>query len=210
MKELLEVLERDGFVVLRGLGGYDRFEALSQELGEIVWKTDVRLKPTVKTHLCQPEAVPFHTDHPDVDFVAWWCERQEVEDGASLLVDSRDVLSSLSKSERAELRATALPCPAIGSRSTATASSSRFILSGEARVYYAPWVAVAGADGFGRELANARVTRVRLGRDDALIVDNHRILHGRGAVSQSSPRMLHRLWVRREQLETASRQQKNL
>ncbi len=48
-----------------------------------------------------------------------------------------------------------------------------------------------------RAISTAR-TSIRLNLGDALFVDNGRVLHGRGAITPESRRVLRRLWVRRQ------------
>ncbi|MEQ1735230.1 MAG: TauD/TfdA family dioxygenase, partial [Rhodoglobus sp.] len=40
---------------------------------------------------------------------------------------------------------------------------------------------------------NAFEVRMKLG--DILLVDNRRVLHGRRAIAEGSPRRLHRIWI---------------
>jgi hypothetical protein len=197
----LEQLEREGFAVLRAVAGPGDLERAMGALGVVVHRTAVELRPNVGTYLCKPGAVPFHTDHPDVEWIAWWCEAQDPTDGASLLVDARQLVRNLPLSEREKLRATLLPCPELGERSSGTSRRSHPVVGPDDAIYFAPWLAPPtdqeGAAWRRLVALVGRTTprRVRLQPGDALVIDNRRTLHGRGPISAASPRRLCRLWV---------------
>lgn len=85
-----------------------RFAALVRTLGGVCDETIVRMNPAIRRYVCDWRSVPFHTDAPHVDLVAWRCEVQGEQDGANLLVDPRQVLRGLALAIQSELRRTSL------------------------------------------------------------------------------------------------------
>lgn len=189
-----ELLARGYALMRRVLPGDLR--ALASSLGEVVHRSDIVLDPRKRTHLASPDAVPLHTDHPDVSFIAWRCEVQDEEDGASLLVDGHSLLARLSVEELDVLAAHELPCPSLEGRSPVTTCP---IVDCEGDLFFAPWLmgpAVPAISRFCALLAETRPVEVRLGPGDVLIVANRRMLHGRRALPPDSRRRLERIWIR--------------
>ncbi len=140
--------------------------------------------------------------------IGWWCERQDEADGASLLLDARTVVETLSEGDRALLRQVELWCPPrSGGPPTLRFPVLKATARGEA-VFCSPWLKSANPIqaheevlGAFREKLSAAAKRsavsVRLQAGSALFVDNTRVLHGRGAIGDRSQRRLHRLWLAR-------------
>ncbi len=176
---------------------------LVRALGEVLLETEVQLNPSASTWLAQPDAIPAHTDHPDVDWIVWRCERQDPVDGAQRLVDTAAILAALGDSADT-LRQVMLGVPAL----LELRPSARRAMLGDGGVYWSPWQDVqalsAEADealGLWKMLLDAGVgsTWVRLNPGEVLVVDNRRVLHGRSSLARGSVRRLHRWWVRRRQ-----------
>lgn len=72
-------------------------ELLSQ-IGDIVEETRVRQRREAHTYLAGRDAVPLHTDHPEADLVAWRCEVQDRQDGASVLADGYSIIQAMGAS----------------------------------------------------------------------------------------------------------------
>ena len=196
----LEPLRRDGFAVIDNVS-VAAFERLVAELGEVRVRSSVELRARATSYLASPARVPLHTDHPDIDLVAWRCEVQDVADGASLLVDLRAAVAELEPTTRAALRGVKLPCPSLFELTRAPLHGTRPVLMNDDDVYFAEWLtpqAEGPCQAWPRLLATvARVapTEIRLARGQVLLVDNHRMAHGRRRVSANSARRLQRAWV---------------
>jgi alpha-ketoglutarate-dependent taurine dioxygenase len=149
-----------------------------------------------------------HTDHPEAKFVSWLCVRQDDVAGASRLYDSRPFLQSHSEDEVEQLRCTDLECPPL----TGGPPTLRFpVLSASTHgdvdeILCSPWLRAAGGnqerqavlDRFRSKLSGdiqARAFEERLEEGHVLIVDNRRVLHGRGAINDRSQRELLRFWL---------------
>lgn len=169
--------------------------------GDIIEETEVRQRGEAQTYLAGRGPVPLHTDHPEAGFVAWYCEVQDRQDGASVLTDGYSILHSMGAMARG-LRNVELHVPPqlprqILDRTKAWDGS---------RIYYAPWYPVVKANNDGRQALEVfenllamgfGYRRIRLKAGELLIVDNGRWLHGRDALSERSDRFLRRYWLRR-------------
>lgn len=134
-----EQVEREGFALLPDRYDEAAFAALAAELGEVVDDTWVRRVPGRRTYLSSPDAIPFHTDHPRADLIAWRCEVQDALDGANLLVDGAAVIRRLDTETCAELETVRLPAMVrLGDSPQLTPVLQRS--SARAHLFFAPWL----------------------------------------------------------------------
>lgn len=205
-------LRSRGYAVVRGPLAREDFLALAAQFGEVVAEEKIALRPGAHAYVAKPGRVPFHTDQPQVEVVAWHCVRQDSHDGASLLVDGLAAVERLSEASRAVLRRTRLACPPVAG-GPPRASVPVLRRDGERELLFcSPWLDAVGGGADEahalRELwaqvvreAREGPVRVELAPGDALFVDNQRMLHGRDAIGDASERELHRLWVIRPEAD---------
>lgn len=184
-----------GFVWITTPMTLEGFDDLSNGLGIVADTTVVRVDPTVPTYLCGHDTVPFHTDHADVDLIAWFCVEQDEADGACLLVDGQELARGLPGEHVAALRNLRIRHRG--------AAESYPVLSGNGRIFFAPWLQPQAEDSAAFDTFRVAVdrhptTEVRLLPGQVLIIDNCRMLHGRAAISPRSQRRLVRHWIRIE------------
>jgi hypothetical protein len=167
------------------------------EFGSVCDETIVAVHPNARTYVSGHGAIPFHSDHPDVDFIEWHCERQDPADGATLLLDAQAIVLALPAAIRELLRRTLLPFAPLDGRALGALAP----VLDERGVFYAPWlepIGPASLDGLlaFREalLRQTAPIEIRLRAGEALVVDNRRMLHGRRAIAPDSPRRLERRW----------------
>lgn len=206
--DLLHSIRVHGYVRLSGPFDEEAYRSLVGRLGRIVNEERIALRPGAHAYVAKPGPVPMHTDHPEAKFVSWLCVRQDDVAGASRLYDSRPFLQSLSEDEVEQLRCTDLECPPL----TGGPPTLRFpVLSASTHgdvdeIFCSPWLRAAGGnqerqavlDRFRSRLSGdiqARAFEERLEEGDVLIVDNRRVLHGRGAINDRSRRELLRFWL---------------
>ena len=195
-------IARRGWARLPSMGE-DAFLAFARGLGDVVNDTPVRLASGRRTYLTSPGAIPLHTDHSMADMITWRCESQDERDGASVLVDSREVVAALLPEVRRVLTCTILPAMVrLGDEPLPTPVLSD---AGERpAIFYAPWLTpmessaeqVEALRELGRAVDRGTPIAQRLRPGEVLVVDNHRVLHGRGPLLADSPRRLRRLWLR--------------
>jgi hypothetical protein len=180
------------------------FIEIASRLGKIVDDTPVRVVPGKRTYLARPDPIPLHTDHPIADLIAWRCAAQDERDGASLLLDGRDVIAALDEETRSALHRLELPAMVrLGEPATPTTILAKE--GGGERLFYAPWLEAVDPCAATRTTLvafrcvltglQARARRIRLLPGHILLVDNRRMLHGRGALLRESTRRLRRLWI---------------
>jgi len=186
----------------------DEFEQRAQELGAIVGRERIGLRAGAHAYVAKPGAVPLHTDQPEVHVIGWWCEEQDTSNGATKLLDARPLVESLPVRVRETLRRTHLVTPPLmGGPPTMTWSV--LTRSGDHDdLFCSPWLRAIERDAaqvealtFLRNVlsdgAKASAIKMRLRAGEALFVDNRRVLHGRGSISPTSQRTLHRVWIAR-------------
>jgi hypothetical protein len=206
-QEVADALRRDGFFHARGIGP-DEYLALTASLGEVVAVEEIELRPGVGSYACSPGPVPFHTDHPAVTTAAWYCVRQDPVDGASLLVDARRLIGKRTSEQIALLKRLRLAFPPLVAGHPPGAAPVLVPRSDGYGIYYPPLVRPEepepGALVALQELAErvceidpTEQIRIRLEVNDALFVDNRRMLHGRGRLRPNSTRLLRRVWIQR-------------
>lgn len=211
MRQCAEILARDGIVFIERALERAEFDSIVEQLGAVIAEENIQLRPGAHAYVAKPGRVPLHTDHPDVDFIAWHCIEQDLNDGASLLLDTRPMLAAMenaSPTNYARLFETSLVCPPLaGGPPTLTRAVLRSDREGT-HLFCSPWLtAVDSGDGRGEALAELRErlsiaakTRCvshRMQRGGAVIVDNRRVLHGRGPIAADSKRQLRRVWIAR-------------
>lgn len=172
---------------------------LLRQLGTIVEETRVRQRSEAHTYLAGRDAVPLHTDHPEADLVAWRCEVQDLQDGASVLADGHAIIRAMGANAD-PLRSVELHVPPQLPRQTLDRGT---VWDGK-RLYYAPWYPIVRASNDGRRALKFFTNllamgfghrRVRLKVGELLIVDNGRWLHGRDKLPEKSNRFLQRYWL---------------
>lgn len=195
-------LARDGWAIIQDTLSPQEFDHLASSIGRVILETPVRLTPEARTYLSSPNPLPGHTDHPSVEHIAWHCLKQDEEDGASLLTDTHRILAEMGQ-EASALERVKLGCPPLKGLDPTGTWPLAWNEGGRRRVYYAPWQRAITEDGdaqrayetFRALTTNAEPTRIRLEPGQVLVIDNRRILHGRGALKPGSARELRRLWL---------------
>ena len=203
MKGLLQNLRERGYALLEKAGrpGLDDIIA---RLGEVIQVTEARNNPNTRALVTSARALDFHTDHPKADYIAWLCLEPSDSGGESILADAETAFARLSPDEQAALAEIRL----FEHKVFPDDQDSRPLVSagadGGRRFYYSFWLveddlppAQGGAlKRFRRAVSECQVAEVKLRRDDILVVDNARILHGRRAFA-GGKRHLTRHWIRR-------------
>jgi len=181
------------------------YRRLVAELGHAWCETEVLLRPDVRSYLCRADAVPLHTDHPDADYMSWRCGRQDNADGSQLLLDGRAALAACGPLVRDCLRQVHLEVRVRKGDPPSRIPVVRCTGLGE-RVFFASWLSPVESDPQSTNayetlrrqvdrLSSQLTTSIRLEEGEVLVIDNGRILHGRGPLSETSDRLLRRFWI---------------
>lgn len=171
-------------------------------LGEVIYVTDVKVNPNSRALVTSSKALDFHTDHHKAKWVLWHCIEQTDDGGESILVDAISVYNQLSEAEKQALSQVMLFehnifeddedfCPVVTQE------------NGMLKFYYSFWMAdkkLQGAPKSAFMAFRAAITKetpveMKLKKGDVLIIDNHRILHGRREIRGNQNRFLKRFWI---------------
>lgn len=181
------------------LGNYESTLGFASKLGPIILQTEVRIKQRSSTYLTGHENIPPHTDHPDAKFILWYCHDNESSDGDNLLIDGRKIIESMPLIDQSALSQLNLLCP---DRLGLEPKKLHPVWIPETRsVFYAPWLRLetpqSSLDAFEHSLLDFERHRFRvaLKSGEALLVDNHRMLHYRNKLETNSKRWLTRFWI---------------
>lgn len=188
-----------GYTVISGIESSEHLN-ISESLGAVFDIQEIRYVPgkNAKLHSCQ--AMSLHSDHPDANFVSWYCVSQSDIGGESLLLDFQDIAAHLSEKQLDELRQVEVKFPTIQNKGFSVIN-----LLSNAGLYYSGWL----IDPVFRDATKPSVLNVfehllevlpkisiRLEIGQSLIINNKRILHGRSAFQEEgSRRSLIRHWI---------------
>jgi hypothetical protein len=207
VSDVTESVRRIGWCCLGPMSDAE-YRTLVGQLGTPWCETAVELRPNVRSYLCKPEPVPFHTDHPDADWMSWRCEVQDEADGTQLLVDGLDALRACGPRVRDVLTQVHVEVRVRQDTPPARVPIVRVSPQGD-RLFFASWIKPMESDPFSlkafaalREEIDRRCEshafEVRLAEGEVLVIDNGRLLHGRKGLASSSKRRLRRFWITRE------------
>lgn len=205
---LRATLDDKGYCWLRRDWSFDDFRSYCSGLGDIFFEADIRLGAERPRNFQLPAAIGFHTDHASAHTVAWYCIEPDPEGGAMWLLDIAPVADDLSTDELDALTRVRVPDNAIWSTGGDLPLCVRS--NGHADWHYVPWLSLKAPDSDARsalsKLQNgiakaekADIIALDVQPGDAVIVDNHRVMHGRAAIGSKSKRFLKRLWIRDHQ-----------
>ena len=214
-------LEADGYLHLKWPMTMDHYEAIAGRLGTIVQKSDVKVdlaRAQSQEHvrvikgrggIYSPSPLHFHTD-PIADLVSWYCVEQDDAGGPMLMLDLGDLDSHFSAEELDILSKVELWMPSRKSEAeqeTLTPAPLLAKTNGKYKIFYASWLLRESDDAnvrkimekFAAYLKNKEETqliRLEIKPRDTIFLDNHRMLHGRGELPETSKRHLVRFYLR--------------
>lgn len=214
-------LDTDGYLHLTWPMTMENYEAIAGRVGTIVQKADVKVDPAraqsqeqarrIKGRggIYSPGALGFHTD-PIADLVSWYCVEQDDGGAPMMMLNLGDLEKHFSAEELETLGTVELLSPTKtpgAEQETLTPTPLLTKKGGKYKVYYAPWLLREPENASVRKTAEKFAAYVKNKEETQLIVlpvkprdtvflDNHRMLHGRGELSQTSKRHLVRFYLR--------------
>lgn len=197
---MLEELTRAGFIHLTCRSEGQVQECL-KALGQVIHVADVVVKSDSNRLVTSARGLDYHTDHHKAKYVVLYCHRQTDEGGESMLIDADEIYLKLSPEQQEQLKEIELfehkvfqgdqekhPLVAVDHRNK--------------RMFYYSYWSVKDQDkerpamlAFQKLLRETEPIRLRLQKSDMLIIDNHRMLHGRTPITGSKDRFLKRFWL---------------
>ena len=202
-KSILECeLSEEGFSHIKFPQSKYSKEILST-LGQVIQKTEIRENPKSTRLLSSNQGMSFHTDHNAANFTAWFCNSQSAKGGQSLLVDTKKILQNFSESSLSLLLEISVKTHQVFYADNLSVPLLSINDSEQTSVYYAQWLVNNPAcikhqkalEMFEQEIKSAEPIKILLSEGDLLIIDNHRMLHGREGFPSHSNRWLTRYWL---------------
>lgn len=211
MEEVFSViqnsLQQDGFAYISKLGR-SQFDMINKRLGNLLYETDIKLDSSKSNVVYNPEEVLFHTDYPKAQIVSWICVDSNDSEAPIELIDTNnfdffdpkilDLLRKVDVFFKCKLTSSQYKIPLIidyGNRIGTT---------------YNPWGIQQTEfqnelSYFYKYLEVCNQYTISLKENDALFIDNHRLLHGRKEISPNSKRHLIRRFLCMYPLQSLSR-----
>lgn len=216
-----KVLATEGYLHLTWPMSMEHYEQIACRLGTIVLRSDVKvdldraLNQEQVRHIrgrggiYSPSPLHLHTD-PNADLVSWYCVEQDETGGPMLMSDTGNLEEHFSQQELEILGSVELWSPSRKSESEPEVLTPTPLLSrknGRLRIFYAPWLLRDSYDteatsvlekfvSYVNNLEQTRLISLPIKKRDTVFIDNGRMLHGRGALPQTSKRHLVRLYLR--------------
>lgn len=168
------------------------------QLGNVINETDVIANSESKSLVTSNKFLDFHTDNHLAKYIVWHCQKPAEEGGFSMLCDAEQVYSRLTEAEKLELSKIHVYEHKMFPENRNSNPIVREI-DGERRFYYSFWLTRKKYKELPlfkkwRELIqNENHVKLRLEENDILVIDNHRIFHGRTEII--GERNLKRYWL---------------
>lgn len=190
-------LTKKGFFLIQNKTEIELKEILSQ-LGNVINETDVIANSESKSLVTSDKYLDFHTDNHLAKYILWHCRKQAEKGGHSILCDAEEVYSQLTEDEKMALS----KIHVYEHKMFPENRNSNSIVSevdGQRRFYYSFWLArekyreLPVFKKWQNLIQNSNHVKLLLEKNDVLVIDNHRIFHGRTAII--GERNLKRYWL---------------
>jgi hypothetical protein len=214
-------LESDGYLHITWPMSMENYEQIASHLGTIVLRSDVKVdldrarnQEQVRNirgrgGIYSPSPLHLHTD-PNADLVSWYCVEQDETGGPMLMLDTGNLEAHFSPRELEILSRVDLWSPSRKSEAEPENLTPMPLLSrknGRYKIFYAPWLLRDSYDSEAAGVLEKFVAYVNgleekglislpIKKHDTIFIDNGRMLHGRGALPETSRRHLVRLYLR--------------
>ncbi|HZD95513.1 MAG TPA: TauD/TfdA family dioxygenase, partial [Candidatus Sulfotelmatobacter sp.] len=156
-----------------------------------------------------PSPLHLHTD-PNADLVSWYCVEQDESGGPMLMLDTGNLEEHFSQHEMEVLGRIDLWSPSRKSEADAETLTPMPLLSrknSRCKIFFAPWLLRDSYDSeatgvlekfmvYVNGLEEKQLISLPIKKHDTIFIDNGRMLHGRGALPETSRRHLIRLYLR--------------
>ena len=191
-------LDKFGYVHLPQKTEKELAEILN-ELGEVINKTDVIANPNSKSLVTSDKFLDFHTDNHIAKYVSWYCCKPSLEGGYSMLCDAEKIYNKLTDEEKHQLSKIHVFEHKLFPENRNSNPIVREVGSGR-KFYYSFWLSrekyreLPVFKKWRNLIQSANHVKIKLDKSDILIIDNHRIFHGRTEIK--GERFLKRFWLK--------------
>ena len=198
-ENILYDIKKQGYTLLKNCRA--SVAELVAGLGEVIKTTEVKIKLNSEALVTSAKPLSPHTDHHKADLIFWHCIEQTNQGGETLLADAKEIYSNLDMSNKRALREIYFYEHKIFPNDP----NKYPMISGawgEELFYYTYWLhderlcplKKNALEKF-HQMSLKKLRPVKLSKNDVLIIDNKRILHGRHAITGSKNRHLRRYWI---------------
>ncbi len=200
-------LHRVGYAYLDHQLTADEFQEISEGLGTVWDSTSVRIVPRSERLYSSISGVPFHTDSPFANVIAWHCIEECNARTPTMLLRIGDLFEALNSESIRLLSELKYDSPIASEEKIGACGPQPIIrvVEGEIRLNYMAWMPVSYPTERHRtamhsitNFINRRVDQgiaISLAQGQALFLDNTQFLHARPKLPLSTLRHLHRLWI---------------
>lgn len=174
-------------------------EEYIQLLGSLLYLTDVKAKTDSRSLVTSNRSLGFHTDHSKARYIMWYCVKQAVEGGETMLLDAYSIYQQLPSEYQEQLQNIYLFEHDVFDDDKNIYPLVSFDDESKLKIYYSFWLlnkeyrehpAVMYWE---RLIHQSQPIRFLLQPGDILIIDNQRMLHARTAFEGN--RHLKRYWI---------------
>lgn len=201
LDDYLDQLKVNGFVVIP-FNSNNNIELAIAALGKQIMVTEIRENPSSTRLLASNQKMGFHTDHFAAKWMAWFCNSQSAIGGESLLIDVHQIIRAYSP-EKLNILSQVM----VNSHQVFYKDPKFYPLFQKVdhnwAIFYSDWLLQEPTNEitkrvlkeFKLDLENAIPIELKLSEGEILVIDNHRMLHGRKSFPQNSNRWLTRYWI---------------
>lgn len=200
IEQLTTKLKENGWLHITNISEGQLNEILNS-LGQVIMTTDVVVKPNGKGMVTSAKGLDFHTDHHNAKYILWHCFKQTDIGGDSILIDAEKIFQQLTADQQDQLKTIELFEHKIFPNDKESYPFVAIDDNGNRKFYYSFWL-VKNEDKqnealltFQKLIRETEPVRLNLKDKDILIVDNHRVFHGRTPIDGSKDRFLKRFWL---------------
>ena len=86
----------------------EQLNELINSVGQVIFTTDVVVKPESKGMVTSARGLDYHTDHHKAKYIIWYCYKQTDLGGDSILMDAQKIYDQLSDDHKQQLTAVEL------------------------------------------------------------------------------------------------------
>lgn len=199
-RNLLAFLEHKGWVLLENQTENDLIELIAI-LGNTILVTNVLVNPQGKAMVTSANGLGLQTDHHNAKYILWYCIEQTDKGGETILMDAEVIFNQLASNFQADLHKINLFEHKIFPDDKEFHPLVSTLDNGKRVFYYSFWLVNRNEReneallSFQSFIHSSLPIKFKLKIKDILIIDNHRMLHGRTAIEGSTNRYLKRFWI---------------
>lgn len=176
----------------------DELQLILGKLGNVINETDVIANSESKSLVTSDKFLDFHTDNHLAKYIIWHCHKPAEKGGFSMLCDAEKVYAELNETEKEQLSKIHVYEHKLYPENRNSNPIVREI-DGKRKFYYSFWLArekyreLPVFKKWRNLIQQSEHTKMKLEQNDILIIDNHRIFHGRTEIM--GERFLKRYWL---------------